>query len=67
MQSQIRSNADEIATAEYTNTFGAVYAEKFSISTNEMSKVINLDNNVRKVRLIKRRNYRKNLLFFLKN
>ena len=63
MQSSIQYSAADMTQAEYTNTFGAVYAEKFTIHTQE-NRVINLDNNVRKVKLIKKRNYRKNMLFF---
>ena len=65
MQSQIQYSTPEIAQAEYSNAFGTVYAEKFTIHTQEENKVINLDNNVRKVKLIKQRNYRKNMLFLL--
>ena len=64
MQSSIQYSAADMTQAEYTNTFGAVYAEKFTIRTQQENKVINLDNNVRKVKLIKKRNYRKNMLFF---
>ena len=63
MQSLAQYSDAEITQAEYSNTFGTVYAEKFTIH-NQENKVINLDNNVRKVKLIKKRNYRKNLLFF---
>lgn len=53
----------DLIAAEFTNTFGTVYAEKFIIHKVE-DKIINIDN-IRKVRLVKKRNYRKNLFFIL--
>lgn len=47
----------------YTNTFGTVFKDNFIIHTVE-NRAINLDNNLRKVKLVKERQYGKNLLFF---
>lgn len=50
-----------IQAAEYTNTFGTVYDENFVLHTFG-ERHINFDNNLRKVKLVKRRNYKKNII-----
>ncbi|OYU79450.1 MAG: hypothetical protein CFE23_13895 [Flavobacterium sp. BFFFF1] len=63
MQNQIQNSLQD-PDVVYTNTFGTVSGDNFTIHALD-NRVINLDNNLRKVKLIKKRRYRKNLFFFV--